>query len=224
MSLFQTALKQYSNHPVTKPLNYYQIYDDFLNHHNLNPMTILEVGTFMGESTMVLSKTFPDAQILTLDIQIREIDFSDYPNVTYIQADQINRQQLNNLVAQHFPGGIDLVIEDASHFGSFSKITFDTLFPHVKSGSGYFIEDWGTGYWDTWPDGGRFQEFPQNFSSDNIPRRLHSHDFGMVGFVKSLVDYTHESAIKNNQTDVAKNTSRIRVLEFGEGVCMAIKS
>jgi len=60
--------------------------------------------------------------------------------VTYEHADQINRQQLNNLFAPHFPGGIDLVIEDASHFGSFAKITFDTLFPHFKSGSAYFIE------------------------------------------------------------------------------------
>ncbi|HUV09939.1 MAG TPA: hypothetical protein VMX12_03105, partial [Acidimicrobiia bacterium] len=37
----------------------------------------------------------------------------------------------------------------------------------------YAIEDWGTGYWESWPDGAQFEP---------------DHTAGMVGFVKSLVD------------------------------------
>ena len=46
----------------------------------------------------------------------------------------------------------------------------------------------------------------------------------MVGCVSSLVDLTHESAIKNRQEDESRFSSRVRVLEFGEGICMLLKS
>lgn len=224
MSLLKTAELTHSNDPVTKPLHYYKRYDDFLLHHSINPASILEIGTYKGESTKVLSRTFPQSKIVSLDIHIRDIDFSECPNVVYLQANQTNVSQLKAVIESHFPQGIDLVIEDAAHFGLFSKITFDAVFPHVKSKGAYFIEDWGTGYWDSWMDGSRFQEFALPVHSGNIPSRIPSHDFGMVGFVKSLVDMTHESAIRNNQSDSSKFTTRIEALEFGEGVCMALKA
>jgi len=248
--LFDIASKSHSGHPGTKPLTYYKKYDDFLNHHNISPKSIVEIGTFEGESTKIISKSFPDSKILTLDILNRPIDFSDYPNVIYKQVDQTNRDELIQIINNYHPEGVDLVIDDASHIGFFSKLTFEIVFPLVKPHGCYFIEDWGTGYWDSWPDGSRFDGFPIAPHTNNLPKRitLHdagvvgfvksliarhtkilpkritSHDAGMVGFVKSLVDYTHESAIKNNQNDESKYSSRIEVLEFGEGVCMAIKS
>ena len=222
--LFETASKTYSSHPGTKPLSYYQKYDDFLNHHNISPKSIFEIGTFEGESTKIISKSFPNSKILTLDLHIKPIDFSDYPNVIYKQVDQTNRNELIQLINCHYPEGVDLVIEDASHFGHFSKITFEIVFPFVKPLGCYFIEDWGTGYWDSWPDGSRFETFPIASHNNNLPKRIPSHDVGMVGFVKSLVDFTHEGAIKNNHSDESKYSSRIEVLEFGEGVCMALKS
>jgi len=223
-NLYGIAAKTHSGHHVTKPLFYYQKYDDFLNHHRIFPETILEIGTFEGESTKILSAAFPGSKILSLDLHIRPIDFSACNNVTYQEADQTNRNQLVSLITNHFPQGVDLVIEDASHYGFFSKLTFDIVFPLVKPRGAYFIEDWGTGYWDDWADGSRFQNFIQVPHNDMVPKRLHSHDFGMVGFVKSLVDLTHESAIKNTTKDTSKFSSRVEVLEFGEGVCMLLKS
>jgi hypothetical protein len=223
-TLHQIAKAFHSGHPITKPLSYYEKYDDFLNHHKIFPEKILEIGTFEGESTKIISAAFPSSKILSLDLNIRPIDFSDYKNVTYQKADQTNQTELTTIINEHFPQGIDLVIEDASHLGYFSQITFHTVFPFLKQRGAYFIEDWGTGYWDSWPDGGRFQAFPQTPHNNNIPQRIPSHDFGMVGFVKTLVDLTHESAIKNNQTDKSKYMSRIDVLEFGEGVVMLLKA
>ena len=65
--LHEIASQSHSGHPVTKPLPYYKRYDDFLTHHCIEPKTILEIGTFNGESAKVLSLAFPDADILTLD-------------------------------------------------------------------------------------------------------------------------------------------------------------
>ena len=214
----------HSGHPVTKPLRYYQKYDDFLNHHNVSPRSIVEIGTFEGESTKILSEAFPDSQILSLDIEMRPIDFTAFKNVTYMQADQTNQNQLFQIITNHFPQGVDLVIEDASHVGYFSKLTFDVVFTLLKPGGVYFVEDWGTGYWDDWMDGSRLQNYPQVPHNNNIPKRILSHDFGMVGFVKSLVDLTHESVIRNKHLGESIFSSRVEVLEFGEGVCMLLKS
>jgi hypothetical protein len=85
---------------------------------------------------------------------------------------------------------VDLVIDDASHIGHLSRLTFDYVFPYVTNGGLYIVEDWGTGYWDTWIDGSGFMDSKVPATAGRIARRVPSHDFGMVGFVKSLVDYT----------------------------------
>lgn len=224
IKFYETATRVHSGHPTTKPLDYYKRYDDFLNHHKLSPRSVVEIGTFQGESTKIFARGLPEAKILSLDLHMRPIDFSAYPNVAYAQADQRKPDQLIAKLIQYFPEGIDLVIEDASHIGLLSKLTFDAVFPLLRSGGAYFIEDWGTGYWDSWLDGSRFEYVRNEPYAGNIPKRFPSHDFGMVGFVKSLVDLTHESAIKNRQEDESKFSSRVSVLEFGEGICMLLKS
>jgi hypothetical protein len=223
-NLYETALALHQNQPATKPLMYYKKYDQFLTNHNLMPFTILEFGTFDGISTKILSKAFHNSTVLTLDVNKKHIDFSGFPNVIQAKANQINHAEVIPAIERVFPNGIDLVIDDASHFGWFSKLTFEMVFPLLRSGGAYFIEDWGTGYWDSWPDGNRYQSFVLTPHNNNIPKRIPSHDFGMVGFVKSLVDLTHETAIKNRQFDECNASSRISSLEFGEGVCMLLKA
>lgn len=250
MSLSTAARSISSGHPATKPLDYYARYDDFLSHHRLRPRNILEIGTFEGESAKILALAFPDSRIVTVDLKKREIDFSAFPGIHYEIADQGDPESLRALVDRHFKDGIDLVIEDASHIGQLSKTTFQTLFPAVVPGGAYFVEDWGTGYWDSAIDGRSVDE--RQLILHGAPRqvgaassrhqwhrrlvrragrffgikhtRLPTHDHGMVGFVKSLVDLTHEDAIRTSPAAPQKYSPRLRVLEFGRGVCMALKA
>jgi hypothetical protein len=85
-------------------------------------------------------------------------------------------------------------------------------------------EDWCTGYWDDWVDGGRFQEYPLSFHDGNVPRRLPSHDCGMVGFVKSLVDMTAGPDIRAKMSDPPVHQAQIETLEFGPAICIALKA
>ena len=57
----------------------------------------------------------------------------------------------------HCKAEFDLVVDDASHNYALSLATFNGLFPRVKPGGIYVIEDWG---WAHWHAGG-FQE-PDN--------------------------------------------------------------
>ncbi len=224
LSLLQIAENTHSSDPVTKPLSYYKKYDEFLDRHKIEPVSILEIGTHKGESSKVFSQRFPSSKILAVDLDTSLANFNDFNNIFYENIDQTDSSKFTNLIESFFPDGIDLVVEDASHFGYFSHLTFKIVFPHLKEGGAYFVEDWGTGYWDSWPDGSRYQEFDILTDGNNLPKRIPSHDFGMVGFVKSLVDLTHEGAIKANQNDPSSRKSRLRILEFGEGVCLMIKN
>lgn len=206
------AEKNYSNDPVTKPLAYYDIYERTLLEENLTPRCILEIGVYQGESTKVLSQRFPEARIVAIDLNLRNIDFSGYPNIHYLQCDQTDQGKLEAICKEHFPVGIDLVIEDASHIGHFSSLTFKYVFPFLKSGGVYIVEDWGTGYWASWVDGGTFLERAVPRSTRKIARNMRSHDLGMVGFVKSLIDYTAEEDISDRRARSTSWISRAIVL------------
>lgn len=189
-SLYEIASAIPSDDPVTKPLRYYEIYDRVLREEGLDPLNILEIGVHRGHSTQVLAERFPDAKIVALDVTLQAIDFSRHSNVNYLQCDQTDAVGLRSICSQYFPRGIDLVIEDASHIGQFSALTFHCLFPYLNSRGIYIIEDWGTGYWDSWVDGTRFGGFQPPRRPAGFRKAQRSHDSGMVGFVKSLVDFT----------------------------------
>jgi hypothetical protein len=247
--LFETALKMQSKNPYSKPLQYYERYDIFLNNNNLFPQTILEIGTYEGDSAKIISKAFERSTILALDLDIKNIDFKEYNNIIYKKADQTKKDQLIPLINEYFPKGIDLVIDDASHIGCYSKLTFDIVFPFLKPGGAYFIEDWGTGYWDSWVDGSsqlkKYNNFMKLLSShnsgmigfvkslisnfqlkkhNNFMKQLPSHNFGMVGFVKSLIDCLGEDQTGKNIYFGENNKSIIEHIEFFAGACMLIKS
>jgi SAM-dependent methyltransferase len=55
-------------------------------------------------------------------------------------------------VATDFNGPLDLVFDDASHFYRFSKVSFETLFPLLRPGGLYVIEDWSWVCWSELPE------------------------------------------------------------------------
>jgi hypothetical protein len=73
------------------------------------------------------------------------------------------------------------------------------------------IEDWGTGYWDYWPDG-------KAYDGTN-------HMAGMVGFVKELVDEVGsvDRIAKNDPAHMAK-PSLIASLEMRHGMVFVKKA
>ena len=44
--------------------------------------------------------------------------------------------------AELSPGGYDLIVDDASHDGKLSEVTFGLLWPLVRPGRWYVLEDW----------------------------------------------------------------------------------
>jgi hypothetical protein len=77
-------------------------------------------------------------------------------------------------------------IDDASHVAPDG--TSASLRHHLKPAGIYCIEDWRVAYWRDWADGTSYE--PPKFGARFFDRtwRVRSHDAGLVGVVKALVD------------------------------------
>jgi hypothetical protein len=170
-------------------------------------ISILELGVYSGGSLLLWHDYFPLATIAGIDIRLPR-DFDPPDRVQVFEGDQSDKVFLSSVADQVAPGGFDLIIDDAGHMGRSTKISFWHLFEHhLKADGLYVIEDWGTGYWDDWPDGKslRLESYDPQPSNSFVPatarrvknkvyrelgikRAWPSHSYGMVGLVKQLVD------------------------------------
>ena len=130
---------------------------------------------FKGGSLLLWRDYFKKGRIVGLDINSVNIN-DETGRIKIYQGLQQDIQLLDRIGRETAPEGFDIIIDDASHVAELTKESFWYLFNnHLKPGGFYIVEDWGTGYWETWVDGKRYN--PRNH-----------HLSGMVGFIKELVD------------------------------------
>lgn len=177
--------------PLSKGTSFFSLYESFLAPLRRKAITLMEVGIYQGESTRVFAEYFPNARIIGIDHAPQLNELAGFPNVSIFTADQRDAQSLLKIVDELAPGGLDVVIDDASHLGRLSLATWNILFKRVKPGGLYVVEDWATGYRADWHDGGAYADrsaTPPDSTSDNGRGRIETHDSGMAGFIKHLVD------------------------------------
>jgi SAM-dependent methyltransferase len=200
---------------IAKPLPYYSVYQQYFSEISEEKLSILEIGTYVGISAKIFSRFFRNSKIITIDLFTRDIDFSQFDNIVYLQADQTDETALVSICDKYAPDGFDIVIDDASHRGFFSLCSFRVLFPRLRPGGYYVVEDWGTGYWNDWPDGrqskpARFARYSKVLKR-GYPSKIITHDYGMVGFIKFLVD---EVAGPDNRPSMKSAPTKRKEIEY----------
>jgi predicted O-methyltransferase YrrM len=135
-------------------------YADMIRH--LQPRRIMELGIFAGGSTAFLAQLARPERLVTLDYRSEPCAplerFLDEQNLrgsvsAHYGVDQADVAQLDELVCL-FDGPLDLVIDDASHLEPQTRASFNRLFPHLRPGGLYVIEDW------SWPHTGYVHDDP----------------------------------------------------------------
>jgi hypothetical protein len=172
-------------------------YDPILQPLIDREVKLLEIGIYKGGSLLLWRDYFPRGTIVGIDLQLPDT-LADEERIHIFQGNQKDTAFLSKVANQTAPEGFDIIIDDASHLGELTKVAFWHLFDnHLKPAGLYVVEDWGTGYWDDWPDGrifrprSRFQSmWLKVLSRLRLASRTpwHTHSYGMVGFVKDLVD------------------------------------
>ena len=128
--------------------DYVEIYDLFFQPVRERVERVLEIGVFKGDSMRLWEAYFPTAHIYGLDI----VDSSahDTDRITTAIADQADRMQLGAFIEAE-GSDFDIILDDGGHTMEQQQISFGFLFPHVRPGGLYVIEDIHTSFPQLWP-------------------------------------------------------------------------
>ena len=165
--------------------HYTKHYENHFKSIRNRKMNILEIGVgghnnpvSGGHSLRMWKSYFPNSIIHSIDIY--EKSELEEKRIKIYQGSQADDVFLKNLAATI--GSFDIIIDDGSHINSHVLTSFKVLFPFLKNGGIYVIEDTHTSYWPKKEKkSGIFKEFggdSENFNNlDTI-----------MGFFKSLID------------------------------------
>lgn len=125
---------------------------------NFQAKKIIELGVWDGGSMALWSEVFYPEKLIGIDVREREDSayFADYVRrrglsgkvKTFWGVSQSDVLTVGKLVESEFDGPIDLIIDDASHLYEPTKASFQALFPLLRPGGLYIIEDWAWGHWE----------------------------------------------------------------------------
>ncbi len=185
--LHAIADRHYVDDGTRKAISYWIEYEQLLRTRRHNPLRILELGVFSGASLLVWRDYLPRATIVGVDIGEAPACIAGKSRIHFIRASQDDQAALA-LAGERAGGPFDLIIDDASHIGYLTKRSFACLFPRwLAPGGHYVIEDFGTGFLPEFPDGAQFVEPPADDAHAET-RQFKSHQYGMVGVIKQLLD------------------------------------
>jgi hypothetical protein len=118
----------------------------------LAPRRILEVGMWDGGSLALMNELYQPEVLIGVDLAARGDSpyFSEYveahPDTRFLTrwgVDQGDSSALRSVLREAADPSLDLVVDDGAHLYGPTKAAFEELFPRVRAGGLYIIEDYG---------------------------------------------------------------------------------
>jgi predicted O-methyltransferase YrrM len=168
--------------------------DALARYRNCN---VVEFGVWGGGSTILYERLMKPRKLVAIELEtdvpktlehyIAENDLGGTIVPCY-GVDQGDPDALREIMKREFQGEpVDVVIDDASHRYAPTKSAFNELFPLLRAGGTYFLEDWGWAHWR-----GRFQEHWNNEPAlTNLVFELSMVLATWGGYMISRVDIQH---------------------------------
>ena len=152
--------------PVHKWHHYIPYYDRYFSSFRQGPVRFLEIGVFRGGSLAMWRKYFGEKAVI--------FGVDSDPNCAALNGQsgqvRIGSQNDPDFLKQVISemGGVDIVLDDGSHQAKHQIESFKILFPEMREGGVYMVEDLHTSFWRGYGGGyGRRSNF-FGFSSDMI--------------------------------------------------------
>ena len=191
MSLDQLAIRHGAD-KSSKVHNYTPHYERHLGHLRNSELVLLECGyggyhypDRGGAGAKMWADYFERGKIITIDFYNKVPPQN--PRIKFIQGSQDDSGFLNSVIDRE--GAPDIIVDDASHLNELCIKSFSILFPLLKSGGFYIIEDLESSWWqDIAVDGTDFKgcSDPSNFSAATT-----------INFLRTLLNDVNASRIPN---------------------------
>jgi cephalosporin hydroxylase len=132
---------------------YLDIYESYLRTYRSSPVTVIELGVGGyeytdrgGESLRMWYRYFNNAKLIGIDIHAKDKIIND--RTEFWQGSQTDKNLLVTILQREENAPQRFIIDDASHNNRLTVESFDIIFPQLKSGDLYFIEDVHTSYFE----------------------------------------------------------------------------
>jgi SAM-dependent methyltransferase len=124
-------------------------------------VNMVDLGIYKGGSVVLYEKLFSPKRLVALDWGPKAEALDHYVAERslesviklYYETDQADQERLRNILREDFDDEpLDLVVDDCSHLYEPTKSSLNVLFPRLRPGGLYIIEDWGWAHWpgDEW--------------------------------------------------------------------------
>lgn len=199
---------------------YTKIYEKYFSPLKEKPLRFLEIGFFQGNSAHMWEKYFSDAQLFFIDIDpLTRNFFQNFARAKLSIVNQENPNELSNFIRE-VGGDFDIIIDDGGHTMNQQIISFKVLFPFLKSGGIYVIEDLHTSYTYI-PDYERFHY--NNTQGQTAVEFLQSliHSINNVGARNGCADFS--KCPESLYSLLSKHEKEIESLHFYCSLCFIFK-
>ena len=195
-----------------KWIHYFFIYDRILSRFldKGKPIRMLEIGVQNGGSLEIWKKYLPqnsDIHGIDIDEKCLELKFSD--GISF----HLGSATDNNFMEKTF-GDIqfDVILDDGSHICNDVIQTFEYLFPKMKNGGCYIVEDMHTSYWKEYGGG------VNNKSSIEYFKKLIDSGINRDYIRYSLVDKIKKRFHRHNEHNLEAR-KLIAQISFFDSIC-----
>jgi hypothetical protein len=178
---------------INKLKSFLTIYEQLFAPFKKKKITIMELGVQGGGSLELWKQLIPEADIIGVDSDERCKEITGFEIRICHQADP-------RLADREY----DIIIDDGGHLMSQQKNSFNLLYPKLKPGGMYIIEDLETSYWGDFID-----EEPTT-----------------INYLKSLVDSINSEYIKHprsDRRDIDYPSVQLNSITFYDNLCVIKK-
>lgn len=199
--------------------DYTRVYSNYFKDLRNKPIRFLEIGIYKGNSVKLWETYFPLAELHFIDITSQNIEyFSSRSAYHFLNQEDISALKL---LAESIGKPFDIIIDDGGHTMNQQINSLIALFPYVKSGGMYIIEDLHTSYW-------------KEYGGSGTPLFPNAKGTTTVQFLKNLIDavnavgaksqkanfYSAPPAISSHLTFWEKE---VRSIHFYDSLCIIFK-
>ena len=182
--LYTRFLANKGGQPFDKWVHYFPIYTRHLAPYVGKEIKLLEIGVFHGGGLDLLADLLgPQATLVGVDISVSS-KAACAGRFEVAVGDQSDPDFLREVEAEYGP--FDVIIDDGGHSMKQQIVSIETLFPGLREGGLYLVEDTHTSYWEPYQDySTSFIEWAKH-KVDDVNGYHHSRELDPGDWVRSV--------------------------------------